>query len=155
MTLKAGLYDAYNATTDVEALREWRSASPALQTLWNVNAPVAQWEGLEFSADFRVVTVRLSSRGLTNVSTAIGKLTALKEFHVADNQLASIPAELGALESLRSLDLRENQLTSLPAKLGALTSLEVLWLTGNQLTSVPAEWEAGGALEKGGGVIVR
>ena len=44
------------------------------------------------------MTVRLSSVGLTNVSTAIGALTALKELDVSHNDnLTSIPSELGSL----------------------------------------------------------
>ena len=40
----------------------------------------------------------------------------------------AVPAEIGRLSALRELDLGDNQLTSLPAEIGQLTSLEELYL---------------------------
>ena len=51
----------------------------------------------------------------------------------------AVPAEIGRLSALRQLDLGDNQLTSVPAEIGQLAALERLHLAGNQLTSVPAE----------------
>ena len=73
----------------------------------------------------RVVKLALEDFDLTGALPAeIGRLSALTELHLGDNQLTSLSAEIGQLTSLEVLDLVGNQLTSVPAEIGQLTSLE-------------------------------
>ena len=51
----------------------------------------------------RVVKLTLEEFGLTGaVPAEIGRLSALRELNLGDNQLTSVPAEIGQLTSLRS-----------------------------------------------------
>ena len=112
---------------------------PVLQWRWSEVVEPEDWEGVEME-NGRVVELELQNFGLTGALPAeIGRLSALRQLNLEDNQLTSLPAEIGQLTSLRLLRLGGNRLTSLPAEIGQLTSLTKLWLSGNQLTSVPAE----------------
>ena len=67
----------------------------------------------------------------------LGRLSQLRELHLAGNQLTGIPSELGQLTRLRELDLSDNKLTGIPPELGQLTQLQYLYLDSNQLTGIP------------------
>jgi leucine-rich repeat protein SHOC2 len=124
---------------DVLALMTWRAMCPELQERWPEAARPEDWEGVTIE-NGRVVVLALEEFGLTGaVPAEIGRLSALRELELSDNQLTSLPAEIGQLTSLQVLYLADNQLTSLPAEIGQLTSLQVLYLADNQLTSLPAE----------------
>ena len=123
---------------DVGVLRTWRAMCPELQERWPEAARPEDWEGVTME-NGRVVKLELEEFGLTGaVPAEIGRLSALRELNLDDNQLTSLPAEIGQLTSLEELYLDGNQLTSVPAESGQLTSLTYLGLGGNQLTSVPA-----------------
>jgi leucine-rich repeat protein SHOC2 len=124
---------------DALVLQMWRDMCPELQTIWEVDRPVEQWQGVTM-VEGRVVRLDLSGKSLSQVVPAcIGRLTALRWLNLSDNQLTSVPAEIGQLTSLEELYLDDNQLTSVPAEIGQLTALEHLFLGDNRLTSVPAE----------------
>ncbi len=97
---KQALLDFYNATN-----------GPLWNTSWNVNTPVAEWQG---------VTVE------NNTVTGISLL-----FNNIDGEL---PSTFGNLENLSVLELSFNKLSGkLPNTLGNLKHLEILALSGNQL----------------------
>ena len=124
---------------DALVLQMWRDMCPELQTIWEVDRPVEQWQGVTM-VEGRVVRLDLSGKSLSQVVPAcIGRLTALRWLNLSDNQLTSVPAEIGQLTSLEELYLDDNKLTSVPAEIGQLTALRELHLDGNKLTSVPAE----------------
>jgi len=123
---------------DVGVLRTWRAMCPALQERWPEDEQPEDWEGVEME-NGRVVELWLDEFDLTGaVPAEIGRLSALRQLSLGENQLTSVPAEIGQLTSLRVLFLGGNQLTSLPAEIWQLTALEELNLGYNQLTSVPA-----------------
>ena len=133
---------------DVGVLRTWRSMCPELQERWPEAARPEHWEGVTME-NGRVVQLVLEDFDLTGaVPAEIGRLSALTELHLGDNQLTSVPAEIGQLAVLEVLDLGGNQLTSVPAEIGQLTALRELYLYGNKLTSVPAEIGQLAALEE-------
>jgi leucine-rich repeat protein SHOC2 len=124
---------------DVGVLRTWRAMCPELQERWLEDEHPEDWLGVTME-NGRVVELYLEGFDLTGaVPAEIGRLSALRELNLGDNELTSLPAEIGRLTSLRDLFLIGNQLTSVPADIGQLTSLTRLWLSHNQLTSLPAE----------------
>ncbi len=124
---------------DARVLRTWRAMCPALQERWPEDEQLGEWEGVTME-NSRVVALDLGEFGLTGaVPAEVGRLSALEDLNLNDNQLTSVPAEIGQLTSLERLWLTRNQLTSVPAEIGQLTSLEWLSLHKNQLTSLPAE----------------
>ena len=124
---------------DVGVLRTWRAMCPELQERWLEDEHPEDWLGVTME-NGRVVELYLEGFDLTGaVPAEIGRLSALRELNLGDNELTSLPAEIGRLTSLRDLFLIGNQLTSVPAEIGQLTALQRLYLHGNRLTSVPAE----------------
>ena len=124
---------------DVGVLRTWRAMCPELQERWPEAARPEHWEGVTME-NGRVVELELEEFGLTGaVPAEIGRLSALRELDLDDNELTSVPAEIGQLTSLRELKLDDNQLTSVPAVIWQLAALRQLDLSDNQLTSLPAE----------------
>ena len=124
---------------DVGVLRTWRAMCPALQDRWPEAARPEDWAGVTIE-NGRVVELKLEDFGLTGaVPAEVGRLSALEELDLNDNQLTSLPAEIGQLTLLETLNLRGNQLTSVPAEIGQLTALEKLGLGENFLTGVPPE----------------
>ena len=108
---------------DVGVLRTWRAMCPELQERWPEDEQPEDWEGVTME-NGRVVKLELEEFGLTGaVPAEIGRLSALRELNLSDNQLTSLPAEIGQLTSLEELNLSGNQLTSVPAEIGQLTSL--------------------------------
>ena len=124
---------------DVGVLRTWRAMCPALQDRWPEAARPEDWAGVTIE-NGRVVELDLVDFGLTGaVPAEVGRLIAMEELDLNDNQLTSLPAEIGQLTSLKYLNLSGNQLTGLPAEIGQLELLEELDLYDNKLTSLPAE----------------
>jgi len=95
---------------------------------------------IEQAAKDKVITLDLSSKGLTRLPAEIGRLIELRSLDLYNNQLSSLPAEIGKLTNLQSLDLGSNQLSSLPSEFGQLTNLRSLDLGSNQLSSLPSEF---------------
>ena len=124
---------------DVGVLRTWRAMCPELQERWPEAARPEDWEGVTME-NGRVVQLVLEDFDLTGaVPAEIGRLSALTELHLGDNQLTSVPAEIGQLTVAEELDLGGNQLTSVPAEIGQLTSLRELYLSATS-----ADERAGG-----------
>jgi internalin A len=69
----------------------------------------------------------------------IGRLTALTELNLTDNELTALPREISRLTALTELNLSGNKLTALPPEIGRLTALIVLNLFENQLAALPRE----------------
>ena len=131
--------ETFDDEGDVGVLRTWRAMCPELQERWLEDEHPEDWLGVTME-NGRVVELYLEGFDLTGaVPAEIGRLSALRELNLGDNELTSLPAEIGRLTSLRDLFLIGNQLTSVPADIGQLTSLTRLWLSHNQLTSLPAE----------------
>ena len=134
-----GGYPPGLVSDDVLALRMWRAMCPELQERWPEDEQPEDWEGVEME-NGRVVELELQNFGLTGALPAeIGRLSALRQLNLEDNQLTSLPAEIGQLTSLEWLRLDGNLLMSVPAEIGQITSLRGLWLSDSRLTSLPAE----------------
>ncbi|MYA08244.1 MAG: hypothetical protein F4060_09695 [Holophagales bacterium] len=103
---------------------------------------IGEWFGVEVDRSGRVISLVLSSNGLTgNIPPSLGELPSLLQLFLSLNDLTgSIPPELGALTNLLSLELSFNGLTgTIPGSLGELSHLVGLGLAYNDLTgSVPA-----------------
>ena len=119
---------------DVLVLRVLRATSSGLRRLsWRIFGELEVWSGVSME-NGQVVVLMFYDVGLTGAIPAeVGRLTALRELILDDNQLTSVPAEIGQLTSLEKLTLRDNQLTSVPAEIGQLTSLTELSLYNNKL----------------------
>jgi hypothetical protein len=79
----------------------------------------------------------------STVSSAVGKLDALKGFFVMENQMTgSIPEEFGALRFLSYTRWSRNYFSGkIPSTLGSMDKLQELWLHRNQLTgTIPSEF---------------
>ena len=133
---------------DEDILRLWRDSCPALHTLWPMHSIESSWCGVTLKGKYdgsggghSVVQIRLNGRlgNAVEVPLELGRLAALKELYLHENQLTSVPAEIGALTALTQLHLSGNQLTSVPVELGALTELICLDLANNKLTELPGE----------------
>ncbi len=94
---------------------------------------------IEQAAKDKVITLDLSSKGLTRLPAEIGRLIELRSLDISRNRLNSLPAEIGQLTNLQSLDFRNNQLSSLLREIGQLTNLQALYLGNNRLSSLPGE----------------
>jgi internalin A len=94
---------------------------------------------IEQAAKDKVITLDLSSKGLTRLPAEIGRLTKLRSLDLGFNKLSSLPEEFGQLSNLQTLHLFNNKLSSLPAKIGRLTKLRSLDLHNNQLSYLPGE----------------
>ena len=139
LDLRWAPYPAGRVSDDVLVLRVLRETWSALKGRWPEDEGPEEWEGVTM-VDGGVVELKLEEFGLTGaVPAEVGRLSALRDLSLSDNQLTSVPAEIGQLTSLEVLFLQGNQLTSVPAEIGQLTSLTELSLGSNLLTSVPAE----------------
>ncbi len=112
---------------------------------WNVQRPIAKWEGVGIDGSPpRVTALTLDRRSLLGIIPAeLGELTQLRVLSLKQNRLSgAIPPELGQLTQLERLSLYDNLLSgSLPPALGALTNLVDLWLYDNYLTGpIPTAW---------------
>ncbi|MXV99908.1 MAG: hypothetical protein F4X59_13195 [Holophagales bacterium] len=103
---------------------------------------IGEWFGVEVDRSGRVISLVLSSNGLTgSIPPSLGELSSLLQLFLPLNDLTgSIPPELGGLDQLLSLELSFNDLTgAIPRSLGELTDLVSLGLGYNDLTgSIPA-----------------
>jgi Leucine-rich repeat (LRR) protein len=90
----------------------------------------------------RLVAINLTNKtpgstGISKIPAEIGKLTALRELHLANNSLKTLPDELANCTSLKFLDIGSNQMNSLPPVIGKIASLEKLDIRYNGLTEFP------------------
>ena len=122
---------------------------------WLTDAALGEWYGVEVNDSGRVVSLDLSSNGLTGtIPPELGNLASLNSLDFADNGFlrdglsGSIPPELGNLANLTYLNLEFNDLTGgIPSELGRLASLNGLVLVGNDLSgSIPANLGSLGSL---------
>ncbi|MGK7954367.1 MAG: leucine-rich repeat domain-containing protein [Crocosphaera sp.] len=106
---------------------------------------------IDQAADEEWEELDLSGQELTELPSAIGKLTKLKSLILGKwdnernksigNNFTKLPTEIKHLKSLLKLDLRYNNLSSLPPEIEQLTSLQYLNLCSNQLSSLLPEIE--------------
>ena len=77
---------------DVGVLRTWRTMCPELQERWPEAVRPEHWDGVTME-NGRVVELELVDFGLTGgVPAEVGRMSALRELHLRDNQLTSVPA---------------------------------------------------------------
>lgn len=88
-----------------------------------------------------------SSNRLTELPSAIGRLTKLSKFNLSGNKLTGLPVEFKRLAQLSELDLSGNQLAVLPPEVCDLGALKTLNLAGNVLSTLPTEIQKLGKLE--------
>ena len=75
---------------DEGVLRTWRAMCPELQERWPEDEQPEDWEGVTME-NGRVVKLELEDFDLTGaVPAEIGRLSALTELHLGDNQLTSL-----------------------------------------------------------------
>jgi len=100
---------------------------------------IKTWEKIQGSDPRRSTILRLSfyGQGLHRFPRNIGKLTALIELVLSENQLISLPSEIGNLTKLEYLNLSHNKLRSLPSGMEKLKALKSLNLSHNELTALP------------------
>ena len=106
---------------------------------WDLNASLADWEGVTVDDAGRVIALGIAHTYLEMIPAEIGQLTRLRSLDLSFNKLEALPAEIGQLTQLRSLELYYNRLQALPAEIGQLTQLQHLGLEYNQLEVFPAE----------------
>ncbi|GBG71581.1 hypothetical protein CBR_g8997 [Chara braunii] len=86
---------------------------------------IQQWRSL--------ITLNLSSCGLTVLPPEISALTGLQKLYLDNNKLATLPVELGLLGELRVLRADQNTLISVPIELRQCSKLVELSLEQNKL----------------------
>jgi Leucine-rich repeat (LRR) protein len=92
----------------------------------------------------RVVTLDLGSKDIAKIFISeltpdIGKLTALEELSIANNELETLPGEIGNCTALRILDAANNELASLPESMASLTNMTKIDLRHNEFTVFPPQ----------------
>lgn len=85
------------------------------------------------------VRVRASFHSCTELSTEVGRLSALMFLSLEFNLLQSLPTQIGFLSELTSLFLDGNSLYFLPTQIGRLEKLKELRANQNNLTVLPTE----------------
>ena len=92
------------------------------------------------NVNYNTVELNLQNKGLTSLSSEIGKLTKLTTFDVSHNSLTgALPAEIGKFTKLEILDASDNNLTGIPAEIGRLTNLQAVDFSNNGITDYPME----------------
>eukprot|EP00964_Phaeocystis_antarctica_P024886 scaffold13951_cov54-Phaeocystis_antarctica.AAC.2 len=115
------------STTDEDALRAMRAASPALQEWWPDGESPRSWKGVEWR-DGRVQELDLSGSELEVLAPEIGQLRALTNLVLNRCPLKELPPEIGQLRSLTDLVLVRCPLKELPPEFGQLLALTALGL---------------------------
>lgn len=112
-------------------------------TNWDSSAPFEDWHGVEVDEDGNVISLRITSNGLSGtIPLELARLSELRTLDLERNSLSgSIPPELGELANLTSLRLGINDLHGpIPVELGNLQELTYLDLSFNSLSgSIPSE----------------
>lgn len=112
---------------------------------WNLETPIATWEGIELHNDEGCVkSINLVNRGLTGIlDTPFDEFAGLQYLTISGNPglIGSIPLDIGRIKHLKLLDLSNNNLEDgIPPDLGDIGDLEGLILNGNNFTGcLPAE----------------
>ena len=116
----------YTKTTYWDALSSQIQPIPNIGKIWDFDAPINTWYGIEVNQNRCVTKLILPSCGLVGeLSSKIGELSDLSGLHINGNSLTGeIPKELGLLSNLNILELRNNRLTGeIPIELGNLSNL--------------------------------
>ena len=110
---------------------------------WLTDAPLAEWYGVEISAQDEVWGLYLSSNNLRGeIPAELGDLANLNRLLLESNDLTGrIPPEIGNLGNLTWMRLGGNSLSGpIPPELGELVNLQLLNTWGNDLTGrIPPE----------------
>jgi len=132
--------------------------------LWNLDQPIATWEGVTLSDEGCVTHLNITDNGLTylppiigilsdiesinlaeniitgTIPSTIGNLTNLKYLNLADNNInGPIPNEIATLPNLETLNIEKNNFDEIPPQLGNLSSLTTLNIRYNNIASLPVE----------------
>lgn len=78
--------------------------------------------------------LRLSGLSLTQIPEWIGRLTALQELDLNNNQLQALPLELMQIKNLGRINLEQNQFSAIPVCLTRMPWINHLALDGNPLS---------------------
>ncbi|XP_041455621.1 leucine-rich repeat-containing protein 69-like isoform X1 [Lytechinus variegatus] len=84
-------------------------------------------------------TLNLSSKNLSNIPRAVGKLYRLQNLQLKSNKIVKLPKEFTSLTTLVTLNLGNNCLEEIPDELCALHSLEVLHLFNNKIQNIESK----------------
>jgi hypothetical protein len=76
--------------------------------------PMQIWDTTLFPRWQSLTCVVLNNCNLAVLPATVGRLSNIRELHVAGNRLAQLPRELGQLRRLQLLQADDNLLTSLP-----------------------------------------
>lgn len=82
--------------------------------------------------------INFYSDNLTEIPSAVFKMTHLESLTLENNNITSIPPEIWNLTKLETLLLRSNNISSLPDEIGNLIKLESLSLENNNIISLPS-----------------
>jgi Leucine-rich repeat (LRR) protein len=114
--------------------------SLAVRIILDVNGlttvPVS--EVAKTNASKRIVSLDLSSRKLTAITSEIGVISELTSLYLNDNLLDSLPAEIWDLDKLITLDLSNNKLLIIDQRISHLQNLHFLGLNDNALITLPS-----------------
>lgn len=84
-----------------------------------------------------LVMANLTSNGLKNIPSSIGRLEQLTQLFLGFNHLTSLPDSIGDLTALTHLNINRNSIESLPDSIGKLKNLVLLDISNNRLKTVP------------------
>ncbi|MCH2188760.1 prepilin-type N-terminal cleavage/methylation domain-containing protein [Candidatus Gracilibacteria bacterium] len=83
--------------------------------------------------------LRPTGRGLTEIPSAVFKMTNLEDINLWGNNITHLPPEIGNLTKLRYLNLQHSDITILPPEIGNLVNLNHLILSDNNIINIPPE----------------
>ena len=125
-----------------------REVDPALWRCKNINMLTlrsdAGLDGMRLAGVSRLVallTLDVSSCGLSVLPDAIGSLALLKNLSCEGNALDALPASVAKLEKLESVNIRRNAISDL-SPLVACKELSVLNASGNKVAALPENFFA-------------
>ncbi|XP_078438104.1 plant intracellular Ras-group-related LRR protein 5-like [Wolffia australiana] len=139
---KASSCEAPKALTRSSSWKLDRAPAPVFADGGSQKISLIKLAGLiESSAKNETKALDLQSKLMDQVEwlpLSLGKLTAITDLNLSENQLLALPSNIGDLKSLKKLDLHSNKLINLPESIGELTQLTDLDLKANNLKSLPA-----------------
>ena len=83
--------------------------------------------------------LRITGKGLTELSVSIGKLSTLTDLNINYNKLNSLPEEIGQLTKLEQLHAYCNNITEIPTQLSKLVNITDISLCYNKIIHFPKE----------------
>ena len=120
------------------AMPEYQQDSMAVRAILDSNGMQnTKVRLVTYARNGRIRRLDWSQMGLKVIPGEIGRLTALEQINLFDNQINSISPKFGSLFNLVALNIGKNKLTSIPNSFGDLNKLRILDIRANQLVSIP------------------